>query len=518
MSTQDAQILASALATARSHTRASLLALLDETSLTSVLWGRFSDWKDKQDSGKSFAMALEERTKELAGQPEELLLLSLYGALNSITGIAPRSYAAPQDFTDNCEDLLVAVIKMAHKHDSNFTGTTLHELVQHQSRVMFGQLETNFAELDPDGQKRFMENIREFVGSLPEEQRMTLLKELRVDELSDQCLRTIITNGALGSAFAATVGVGGFSFYIGASSLLASMAGLVGITLPFGMYTALSSAIAVFANPLFLLAALGGGGYWLISGKNKVLKEKLLPMVITSLVVSDLCKETGGDDTTEKAISLWQDDWQKVCTCRELVRQQKELLAQSVAGLAQTSLSLKQAQQELKAIKNERKGLVSTIAGCVPEQVDAIKHGAWGSELCSRGDELAKLLQEINQIENRPQQDGFWRKLSSNTSKIFDLVALKVNVAKLSNVIAEQACSRWEHDDCPQNPPEFSSKITRLAELYRQQGSLGEEITRLQEAVTQKDRECAAIRQAVARLSVESAEAEKAQWGMEVLV
>ena len=518
MSTQDAQILASALATATSLTRASLLALLDETSLTSVLWSRFSDWKDKQDSGKSFAMALEERTKELDELPEELLLLSLYGALNSITGIAPRSYTAPQDFTDNCEDLLTAAIELTRKHNAQFTGTTLHELVQYQSSIMFGQLETKFAELGSEDQSQFMENIREFVRSLPEEQRATLLKELRVDELSDQYLRTIITNGALGSAFAATVGVGGFSFYMGASSLLASMAGLIGITLPFGLYTALASSIAVLANPLFLLAALGGGGYWLISGKNKALKEKLVPMVITSLVVSGLCNEKGGDVTTEKAISLWQNDWQKVCSCRELVRQQKELLTQSVSELAQFSLRLKQSQQTLKGTQKERKGLVITIAGCASEHVEAIRNGAWGSELSDRGDELAKMLQEIEQVENRPHQDGFWGKLRSHTGKVFDKAALKVNVITLSKTIAEQACSRWEHGEYPNNSPGLYKAATRLAELYRQQESLGEEITRLQEAVSQKEKECSSIRQAVARLSVETAQAEKTQWGMEALV
>jgi len=51
-----------------------------------------------------------------------------------------------------------------------------------------------------------------------------------------------------------------FGFYMSAASLVATIAGLAGLTLPFAFYTTMSSLVAVVANPLFFLPLVLGGG------------------------------------------------------------------------------------------------------------------------------------------------------------------------------------------------------------------------------------------------------------------
>ena len=87
--------------------------------------------------------------------------------------------------------------------------------------------------------------------------------------------------------------VSGFAFYTTATSLVASFAGLFGLTLPFGFYTGLTSTIAILASPLFLLPFLLGGGIWLTQHQNKSLKKKLLPIVLMQITLPYMSKGSG---------------------------------------------------------------------------------------------------------------------------------------------------------------------------------------------------------------------------------
>lgn len=73
-------------------------------------------------------------------------------------------------------------------------------------------------------------------------------------------VRKAIATSGTSIVFAIIVEVSGFAFYTTATSLVATFAGLFGLTLPFGFYTGLTSTIEVLANPLFIIPLLLGGG------------------------------------------------------------------------------------------------------------------------------------------------------------------------------------------------------------------------------------------------------------------
>lgn len=507
----DAQPLATAIATATPETLASLLALLEETSISSVIWGKYRDFADKKESGSSFSRALSERAESLSRQPAPELMLILYGVLNNIAEIRPRIFGAPKDFEDNCEELATVAITLMKKYDPTFVGTSLNDLVRHQSRAMFSEIENRFAELSSEKQHEFMDKIRSYVHELPEEQRRKLHQELKADELSDEYLRKVITTGALGSAFAATVGISGFSFYMGASSLLAGMAGLIGLTLPFGIYTALSSAIAVLANPLFLLAFVGGGGIWLYKDRNRQMRERLLPLVITNLVVASLCVEEKREDSSRHAIELWSAAWQKVQECRSTLQQKQAELADAKSVWKSTCTELEQSKKDKKQLLVERLVIINRLTKQAPQMVQSIQNGEWGDGLVSLGGELKSCLDKLLEAQNRPKRESLWGKIADSAGKFLDQVSIKVTIEKLSKNIAEQAVLSWEQGV----HPGLSGEAPKLVELHQLTQALNQIICQTEKVAQSQKEVCDHFQQQVVAAAMEKMKAESAWPGME---
>jgi len=130
---------------------------------------------------------------------------------------------------------------------------------------------------------------------------------LGLDSLSDDYLKKVLVSGALASAFAGAVSIGGFGFYMGAASLVATIAGLAGLTLPFAFYTTMSSLVAVVANPLFFLPLVLGGGVWLFHGKDSELKRKLAVNAVVQLALAGAAAESCTDGRDARVIEEWRE-------------------------------------------------------------------------------------------------------------------------------------------------------------------------------------------------------------------
>jgi hypothetical protein len=176
-------------------------------------------------------------------------------------------------------------IALLQENDSDFDGKTTAEMAQHVMQNLFGDLAERFENQDEETQQEVVDTIMTEIESMPEAQRERLLKALDANELSRDAVRRAIVTGALGSAFGAVVQAAGFSAYMAAVKALAAVSGLVGIALPFGVYTALTSVIAVLANPLITVPALLGGGWLLTSHTNTKMRNNLLPVVVTQSTV-----------------------------------------------------------------------------------------------------------------------------------------------------------------------------------------------------------------------------------------
>lgn len=111
--------------------------------------------------------------------------------------------------------------------------------------------------------------------SLTESQKVEIAKRIEMGVLGLHLDTDLKRAGGI-AGLLAMANVGGFGTYMLASSSLAGVSGLVGITLPFAAYTALSSAMAVVLGPVGWTSAALYGLYKL-SGTNY---QKLIPVAL----------------------------------------------------------------------------------------------------------------------------------------------------------------------------------------------------------------------------------------------
>ena len=95
-------------------------------------------------------------------------------------------------------------------------------------------------------------NFAQIWDRLTPQQRTELLNKMQVSGLSDSQKAALVagSGAAAVTALSATVAFSGFAFYTTMSTVIATSAGLLGITLPFGVYSGASSTVAVLSGPI----------------------------------------------------------------------------------------------------------------------------------------------------------------------------------------------------------------------------------------------------------------------------
>ena len=150
---------------------------------------------------------------------------------------------------------------------------------------IFEEIDNSFKEFTILDQTKFAVQVNEYIHNLSKEKQKKIKEKLGVSDLTDEVMRKAIATSGTSIVFAVIVEVSGFGFYTTATTLMASFAGLFGITLPFGFYTGLTSTIAVLANPIFIIPFLLGGGALLVNQHNKSLRNKLSPIIVMQIVL-----------------------------------------------------------------------------------------------------------------------------------------------------------------------------------------------------------------------------------------
>lgn len=195
----------------------------------------------------------------------------------------------------------------------NETGTSkLQQIIKYQMNKLFQELNHRFNDFSIDGQTKFIAQVNEYIQSLPEEKQSKIKEKLGIDDLTDEVIRKVMVTSGVSFLFAGIVEVSGFAFYTAATSLLASAASLLNITLSFGVYTKLTSTIAILSNPMFFIPLLLGGGALLVNFENKSLKKKLLPIIIMQITLPYMSGKTE-EASFERFIQEWNRRYGEYC-------------------------------------------------------------------------------------------------------------------------------------------------------------------------------------------------------------
>ena len=431
--------------------------------------------------------------------------------MNEVLDIPPRRYQAPRDFEDNSEEILARCLAVLRESEPEFTGADLQDMLRFLMNKMFGEIGKRFESLGSDKQQQVADAVRKFIDDLPEAQREKLRNEIGTDKITDSYIRKAIVSGTLSTAFAAAVSLGGFGFYMGAVSLMAALAGLVGITLPFSFYMGVTSSIAVIANPIFFVPVVAGGGWWLYGRQNDKMRRRLAPLVVAQSVLAHLGGRANDLDHTDEALHFWQSAW-------IMVERARTELTESETALASTQEELRLTGNSIRALGDRRAQLttdqdairVKVKTRCAMSSV-LISRSEWGSHLHEVGLRLENLQNEAAACRTRPVKGVFDR-----ISRSYDTWS---KTGKADSAAGAAAAAAIDAGDggASMYPTDVKDLVHRFALADDTRRAVDTELSTTQRKKTALEKQAAAEQQDVWNCRSECVRAEARYWGLSKL-
>lgn len=258
---------------------ASLIAMLEETTLSSVLKDKFklsdSRLSDLISSRvnilslQSEQQLLDQLVKELSlaaeVQSPDTTPVSLFWMREILNQVAIALKIDPNPLTD--DELLVEALNKAFSQFIERVQEGWKSLsIEERQRVVYS----------------WINNLNS--SNLSDQEKLEVAKAIGVDELTLDAIKPAIVSTMLVSLVSIGVAGSGFGVYIAATTLMHTvMTSILGITLPFAIYSGLTTSMGLLISPVGALA-LGVGLLARIgSQKSKEIKKHLLTLALLQL-------------------------------------------------------------------------------------------------------------------------------------------------------------------------------------------------------------------------------------------
>lgn len=258
---------------------ASLIAMLEETTLSSVLKDKFklsdSRLSDLISSRvnilslQSEQQLLDQLVKELSlaaeVQSPDTTPVSLFWMREILNQVAIALKIDPNPLTD--DELLVEALNKAFSQFIERVQEGWKSLsIEERQRVVYS----------------WINNLNS--SNLSDQEKLEVAKAIGVDELTLDAIKPAIVSTMLVSLVSIGVAGSGFGVYIAATTLMHTvMTSMLGITLPFAIYSGLTTSMGLLISPVGALA-LGVGLLARIgSQKSKEIKKHLLTLALLQL-------------------------------------------------------------------------------------------------------------------------------------------------------------------------------------------------------------------------------------------
>lgn len=399
---QDGRLLWNGVLSLPKNQLATLISLFENTTIFTKLEKEGRSLIGAEDRLKE---SLENRVNELQKEEHELLVLKLLSCLGELADIPEAEFPTRRNVENLCEQFVEKALLYKTESHKAFEGKTLMDLVREGLLENLNKLQEDYKILNPEKQDKVNAELLNMIKGLPEDQQKIFLEKADIDELTEDTIKSAMLTGTIGLAFSSLVSISGFAFYTTATSALAGIASLVGITLPFAAYTFLTSAIAVVANPLFLAGAVS---LILLSGLykgNKSVRKNLLPEIVVQIAAAAEAFQGEESGTSESAVlatwhSLIVEHRENLNTLEKLQQERAtktDLKKQQIRFSRETNSLLKKDSNNVEELWGElRKKALQSSAD--------IKKGLWGEDLTSEGCVLADLI--LNEKPATPNPDS----------------------------------------------------------------------------------------------------------------
>nr|WP_259547338.1 hypothetical protein [Heyndrickxia oleronia] len=447
----DGQILANSLVTLKGTDLRMVYALLLKTNIGHLLSSKAKDVISKLSKEKSdnFTYHLEQEVNKLRNVEDQVLQVDLFLEMTRLLKLRGTKYTLEKEIVDQFilivndvyQQLLIQDKQFKRFAENEIHSSKLQQMIKFQMSKLFNELDNGFKDFTIEDQTKFASQVNEYIQSLPEEKQSKIKEKLGVDDLTDEMIRKAIATSGSSIVFAIIVEVSGFAFYTTATSLLASFAGFFGITLPFGVYTGLTSTIAVLANPLFLVPVLLGGGALLVNHQNKSLKKKLMPIIVMQITLPFMSR--GADEVSfELFIAEWNRRFDEYCMLQIELKNEdaEELKLQSNIKKTKGQISNINSsiyKEELQ-IRIEKQQIYNALKSSNLEDLDI--NEAFRKNRREYWDINDKILslQQAKKVD--AVNDSFFRKIGNKFSNLgtkFDIKSEEKNIDKYLYLMVE---------------------------------------------------------------------------------
>ena len=239
-------------------------------------------WKSDREIERDNANAIQEKIDGYLSSNTRLGLQALvFKNFQEVFDIDEEIILSQRQLDDISYDLEIKALQFQKEFSSEedklktFTGNTFVDLRKYFLETMVEQ----FKNLDNSKQKKVLEDMVNKLNNLSPDELKEFKDKMNIDEVTNDSVKKILLGGGIYSMFAGAVGVVGFPAYLFLTSFIGGISSIIGITLPFGVYTGATSVMA-FLSSWFLPIILAGG--WFFS--NKYTKKLRKVFAVASMV------------------------------------------------------------------------------------------------------------------------------------------------------------------------------------------------------------------------------------------
>ena len=226
------------------------------------------------------------------------LHVSLYRRFIDIFDIEHGKISSQKELDDYCIELEKKAVEFQEELSSeedkmkDFDGENFVDLRKYFLEIMVDQ----FKEMDNEKQKKILEEMVKKLNTLSPEELNEFKNKMNISDITDESVKKILLGGGIYSMFAGAVGIIGFPAYIFLTSFIGGISSIIGITLPFGVYTGATSIMA-FLSSWFLPIVIAGG--WFFSNKYTTKLRKIFTVASMVSISFQSYKDTSLESVNE---------------------------------------------------------------------------------------------------------------------------------------------------------------------------------------------------------------------------
>ena len=256
-------------------------------------------WKSDTETNVENEMAFRKKVDNYLNTRSKYgLHVSLYERFTDIFDIEHGKISSQKELDDYCIELEKKAVlfqkELSREEDKmkDFEGKDFVDLRKYFLEIMVDQ----FKEMDNEKQQKILEEMVKKLNSLSPEELNEFKNKMNISDITDESVKKILLGGGIYSMFAGAVGIIGFPAYIFLTSFIGGISSIIGITLPFGVYTGATSIMA-FLSSWFLPIVIAGG--WFFSNKYTTKLRKIFTVASMVSISFQSYKDTSLENVND---------------------------------------------------------------------------------------------------------------------------------------------------------------------------------------------------------------------------